>query len=119
VSASHPIVRTHPETGRNALYLGRRRDARIEGLEADASDRLLDALWAHTTRDGASWHHSWRVGDTIVWDNRCAIHHRNSFDGGLRRVMHRTQTTGTVPVRLPDGAMGHPRAALAATALPR
>jgi taurine dioxygenase len=96
ISTSHPIIRTHPETGRNALYLGRRRDSRIDGLGDDESDALLDALWAHTVAQPA-WHHEWRVGDTLIWDNRCVIHHRNSFDGGARRIMHRTQTLGTAP----------------------
>jgi len=109
VSTSHPIVRTHPETGANALYLGRRRDSRIDGLPTDESDALLDALWAHTASQPA-WHHDWRVGDTLIWDNRCAIHHRNSFDESARRLMHRTQTIGTVPV-LSDLvlSMPHPR----------
>lgn len=96
ISTSHPIIRTHPETGINALYLGRRRDSRIDDLPIDESDRLLDALWAHTAAQPA-WHHDWRVGDTLVWDNRCVIHHRNSFDESARRLMHRTQTIGTVP----------------------
>lgn len=96
VSTSHPIIRTHPETGINALYLGRRRDSRIDGLPQDESDRLLDALWTHTASQPA-WHHDWRIGDTLIWDNRCVIHHRNSFDESARRLMHRTQTIGTVP----------------------
>ncbi|MPZ46327.1 MAG: hypothetical protein GEV05_23650 [Betaproteobacteria bacterium] len=85
VSTSHPIIRTRPETGRNALYPGRRRDSCIDGLPAGDSDALLDALWAHTTAQPA-WHHDWKIGDTIVWDNRCAIHHRNSFD--VSRATH-------------------------------
>ena len=96
ISSSHPIIRTHPETGMNALYLGRRRDSRIDGMPASESDLLLDALWAHTESQPA-WHHEWKVGDTLVWDNRCVIHHRNSFDPSARRLMHRTQTIGTTP----------------------
>lgn len=109
ISTSHPIIRTHPETGINALYLGRRRDSRIDGLQTGESDALLDALWAHTASQPA-WHHDWRVGDTLVWDNRCAIHHRNSFDASLRRLMHRTQTVGTAPKLLDLAALiRHPR----------
>ena len=112
ISTSHPIIRTHPETGRSALYLGRRRDSYIEGLPAADSDALLDALWAHTTAQPA-WHHEWKVGDTVVWDNRCAIHHRNSFDAAARRVMHRTQTQGTKPFFDADAPRGvHPRGTL-------
>lgn len=96
ISSSHPIIRTHPETGINALYLGRRRDSHIDGMPAAESDKLLDALWAHTESQQA-WHHEWKVGDTLVWDNRCVMHHRNSFDASARRLMHRTQTIGTAP----------------------
>jgi len=88
---SHPLVRTHPETGREALYLGRRRNAYVDGLEVAASEELLDALWAHATQPAHAWHHEWRVGDVVVWDNRCAMHRRDPFDPQTRRVMHRVQ----------------------------
>jgi taurine dioxygenase len=93
----HPIVRTHPESGRKALYLGRRANAKVEGLSEDESNELLDALWAHATQDRFVWQHRWRAGDLIVWDNRCTVHRRDAFDGAQRRVMHRTQTRGTRP----------------------
>ena len=93
----HPIVRTHPETGRKALYLGRRAHARIDGLQADESDALLDRLWAHATGHAFTWHHRWRTGDLLVWDNRCTLHRRDAFDASQRRIMHRTQTRGTRP----------------------
>jgi taurine dioxygenase len=109
VSTSHPIIRTHPQTGVNALYLGRRRDSKVDGLASDESDALLDALWAHAEAQPA-WHHQWKVGDTLVWDNRCVIHHRNGFDANARRLMHRTQTIGAVPELLElGGAQSHPR----------
>jgi len=95
---SHPIVRTHPETGRKALYLGRRANARIEGLPDDESDALLDALWQYATDRSVTWHHQWQSGDLVVWDNRCTLHRRDSFDAAQRRIMHRTQTRGTRPV---------------------
>jgi taurine dioxygenase len=108
---SHPIVRTHPETGYDALYLGRRPNAYINGLSVEESESLLNALWAHATRPEYQWHHTWRVGDILVWDNRCAMHHRNPFDGGFRRVMHRIQCAGEVPAHLPSGrGAAHPRA---------
>lgn len=97
-SSSHPIVRTHPETGCNALYLGRRPLARINELSAEESEELLNALWAHATQEKFAWHHTWEVGDILVWDNRCAMHHRNPFPGDSRRIMHRVQTVGTPPV---------------------
>ncbi|MEX2449225.1 MAG: TauD/TfdA family dioxygenase, partial [Rhodospirillales bacterium] len=92
---SHPIVRTHPETGLNTLYLGRRRYAYIHGLPVDESDALLDALYAHACRDEFAYIHKWQIGDVLVWDNRCCMHHRDSFDPHARRIMHRSQTKGT------------------------
>ena len=89
---SHPIVRTHPETGRRALYIGRRQNTCVNGLPLDESEALLDALWAHAERLGArTWHQRWRVGDLVIWDNRCVMHRRDAFSPDVRRVMHRTQ----------------------------
>jgi len=90
----HPIVCTHPETGRKTLYLGRRRNAYIEGLALAQSEALLDALWQHATRDALTWYNQWRVGDLVLWDNRCTMHRRDPFDAAARRVMHRTQIKG-------------------------
>jgi len=87
----HPLVAIHPETGRRALYLGRRRNAYIEGMTLEESDALLDEVWAHATRDQFAWRHHWRAGDLVLWDNRCTMHRRDAFDPGARRVMHRTQ----------------------------
>jgi len=109
---SHPIIRTHPETRCNALYLGRRPNAYINGLSVAESEALLNALWAHATQPAFQWHHEWRVGDILMWDNRCVMHHRNPFDGGHRRVMHRIQCAGDRPSydRTARGGR-HPRAA--------
>ncbi len=96
--ADHPIIRTHPVTRRKALFLGRRRNAYIQGLDLADSEVLLDALWAHATRPGLTWYQQWRVGDLILWDNRCVMHRRDAFDPGTRRVMHRTQVKGDRPV---------------------
>lgn len=96
--AIHPIVRTHPETGRKALFVGRRRHAYIMGLPLEESEALLDAIWAHASKPEFSWHHQWRVGDVLMWDNRCAMHRRDAFDPSARRVMHRTQIKGSKPV---------------------
>ncbi len=90
----HPLVCTHPETGRRMLYLGRRRNAYIEGFELADSEALLDALWAYTDRAQFAWHTVWRVGDLVLWDNRCTMHRRDPFDPAARRVMHRTQIKG-------------------------
>jgi taurine dioxygenase len=97
VGAEHPIVRTHPVTGRRALFLGRRRNAYIVGLKLDESEALLDALWAHCTKPDFTWYQQWRAGDLILWDNRCVMHRRDAFDPATRRVMHRTQIKGDHP----------------------
>jgi taurine dioxygenase len=95
--AEHPIVRTHPITGKEALFLGRRRNAYIQGLELEESERLLDALFAHATRPEFCWRQKWRVGDLVLWDNRAVMHRRDAFDPQARRLMHRTQIKGDRP----------------------
>jgi taurine dioxygenase len=95
--AVHPIVRTHPEARRKALFLGRRRNAYIMDLPVEESEALLDELWEHVTQRKFCWHHEWRVGDLLIWDNRCAMHRRDAFDSGSRRLMYRTQIKGDRP----------------------
>jgi taurine dioxygenase len=90
----HPIVCTHPETGRKGLYLGRRRNAYVEGMELAESEALLDEVWEYATRDALTWYNKWRVGDVVLWDNRCTMHRRDPFDAASRRIMHRTQMKG-------------------------
>jgi taurine dioxygenase len=95
----HPLVCTHPETGRRCLYLGRRRNAYIEGLPLEQSETLLDEIWRYASRAEITWYNRWRVGDLVLWDNRCTMHRRDPFDPGSRRIMHRTQIKGeTRPV---------------------
>ena len=89
--ARHPLVRTHPETGRKSLFLGRRRNSYVVGLDLHESEKLLDELWAHATQPDFTWRQEWRVGDVIVWDNRCTLHRRDAFDPAARRLLHRTQ----------------------------
>lgn len=89
--AWHPLVCKHPETGRHTLYLGRRRNAYIQGLPLAESEALLDELWAIATREEFTWGNEWQVGDLVLWDNRSTMHRRNPFDPSTRRVMHRTQ----------------------------
>jgi taurine dioxygenase len=90
----HPLVCTHPETKRRLLYLGRRRNAYIKGLPLAESESLLDQLWSYATREEFAWHNEWRVGDLVLWDNRCTMHRRDPFDATSRRIMHRTQIKG-------------------------
>jgi taurine dioxygenase len=93
--AVHPVVCTHPESRRRCLYLGRRHNAYLVGLDLAESEEVLDALWACATRPQFIWHHAWRAGDLVMWDNRCTMHRRDPFDPGARRIMHRTQIKGT------------------------
>lgn len=98
LGAVHPIVRTHPVTGRKCLFLGRRRNAYIAGLPVAKSEDLLDQLWAHATQPQFAWEQVWQLGDIILWDNRCTQHRRDSFDASTRRLMYRTQIAGEVVV---------------------
>jgi taurine dioxygenase len=91
----HALVRTHPETGRRVLYLGRRRNAYIAGLPLAESEALLDELWSHATRSEIAWQNQWRPGDLVLWDNRCTMHRRDSFDPSSRRILYRTQIKST------------------------
>jgi len=93
--AVHPLVCTHPDTGRRMLYLGRRRNAYLVGLELADSEALLDELWDFVARPEFAWEHVWQVGDLVLWDNRCTMHRRDPFDAAARRIMHRTQIKGS------------------------
>jgi taurine dioxygenase len=90
----HPLVCTHPETGRRALYLGRRRNAYIGGLSLTDSEALLDRLWDAASAPELAWTHEWQPGDVVLWDNRCTMHRRDAFDRDARRILHRTQIKG-------------------------
>ena len=96
--ADHPIIRTHPDTGRKALYLGRRPYSSIVGMALDESEEILNSLWDHVQQEKFVYRHDWRVGDLVAWDNRCAMHRRDSFDPTARRLMNRAQLKGTKPV---------------------
>lgn len=90
----HPLVCVHPETARRHLYLGRRRNAWLEGLPLDQSEALLDQIWTSATAETLTWRHQWCPGDVVFWDNRCVMHRRDAFDPTTRRVLHRTQIKG-------------------------
>lgn len=93
VGTPHPIVIEHPVSGARALYLGRRRNAYVVGLELAESERLLDEIWSHV--EAAVYVHQWALGDLVLWDNRTTMHRRDAFDPASRRVMHRTQIKGS------------------------
>jgi taurine dioxygenase len=97
--ATHPLVRTHPETGRKALYLNGNRMEQIVGMDRAESDRLLDRLLAHAIEPRFQYRHVWRKGDVVIWDNRCTMHKANAdYPEGERRLMHRVIVAGTAPV---------------------
>jgi taurine dioxygenase len=95
--AVHPIVRTHPVTGRKSLYLGKRFNAYVMGMEVAESERLLDTLWDHVMAGDFRWTQLWRVGDMMIWDNRCTMHQRGAFDPASRRLLHRVVVKGERP----------------------
>jgi taurine dioxygenase len=94
----HPIIIEHPVSGDKALYLGRRRNAYVMGLELAESERLLDELWSYV--ETSLYRHKWALNDVVLWDNRTTMHRRDAFDPKARRVLHRTQIKGsTAPQR--------------------
>lgn len=70
----HPLVRTHAETGRKALYFDPGKILRVEGLKAEESDALIEELTGYMIQPGAEYHHQWKKGDIVIWDNRCSYH---------------------------------------------
>lgn len=94
---SHPVVRTHPATGRKALYVNRLMTIAIEGLPGAESDELLDLLFDHQEQQQFIYEHVWRVGDLLMWDNRCTLHARTDFSSAERRLMRRIAILGEKP----------------------
>jgi alpha-ketoglutarate-dependent taurine dioxygenase len=97
-SYAHPVVRTHPATGRKALYVNRLMTVRIEGLPAQESEDLLAMLFDHQERREFIYEHVWRVGDLVIWDNRCTLHARTDFSPDERRLMRRVTILGEKPL---------------------
>jgi taurine dioxygenase len=92
----HPVFRTHEETGRKAVYVNRLMTVKVEGLPEDESAELLEALFDHSERPEFVYEHVWKVGDLLLWDNRCSTHARTDFPSTERRLMLRTTLKGTV-----------------------
>ena len=93
----HPIVRTHEDTGRKALYVNQGFTYRIDGMSETKSDALLKKLFAHTTEERFIYCHKWRPHDLLCWDNRSVMHHATLYDGKYTRHMHRTTIRGLKP----------------------
>ncbi len=94
--SAHPVFRTHPETGRKAIYVNRLMTETVEGLDRAESDRLLAAVFDHAEQPRFVYEHVWRVGDAMLWDNRCTMHARTDFPPE-RRLFWRTTVAGTAP----------------------
>jgi taurine dioxygenase len=99
---NHPIISTHPETGRNMLFLGRRHSAYVNGCTLEESEALLNELWAHCTEPRFMYEHTWAVGDVVIWDNRATLHRRDGFESKSRRVLYAAQVEGHRPYEAPD-----------------
>ncbi|HTD51215.1 MAG TPA: TauD/TfdA family dioxygenase [Acidimicrobiia bacterium] len=95
--AEHPVVRTHPETGRKALYVNEAHTLRFVDMTEDESRPLLRYLFAHAIRPELTCRFQWRVGSVALWDNRCAMHNPINDYHGHTRTMHRITLAGDVP----------------------
>ena len=96
-NAEHPVVRTHPETGRRSLYVNGAHTQRFAGMTDEESAPLLAFLFGHQTRPEFTCRFNWRPGSVAVWDNRCALHNPINDYHGYRRVMHRVTLAGDTP----------------------
>jgi taurine dioxygenase len=97
-SCWHPVVRTHPATGRKALYVNRLMTREVEGLPREESEALLETLFDHQEQAKFVYEHVWRHGDILMWDNRCTLHARTDFPAGERRLLRRVTILGEKPV---------------------
>lgn len=98
-AVTHPLVRTHPESGRKAIYINPIRIEGIIGMAEDEALSLLDALLAHATRPRYEYRHQWRPGDVVLWDNRCLLHKANGdYDMHEIRYLYRLMLKGDKPV---------------------
>jgi len=95
--AVHPVVRTHPETGRKALYVNRLMTLRIEDMDEQESEDILQTLFDHIEQPAFVWGHKWKPGDVLLWDNRCTVHARTDFSASERRLMRRVTILGEKP----------------------
>jgi taurine dioxygenase len=96
-TATHPVVRVHPETGRRALYVNVAHTVRFEGMTDEESAPILKYLYAHQTRPELTCRFRWRAGSVAFWDNRCAQHNAINDYQGHKRLLHRITLAGDKP----------------------
>ncbi len=93
-TSTHPVFRTHDETGRKAVNVNRLMTSHIEGMDKAESDKLLAAVFDHSENPEWVYEHVWSPHDLLLWDNRCSMHARTDFSAGERRLMLRTTIEG-------------------------
>ena len=96
-SAVHPVIRTHPETGRRALYVSKYFTTHFEGMSLEESRPLLAYLEAHSVRDEFAYRHRWQPGDVVIWDNRSVQHRAVKDYGDEERVMYHLEVKDELP----------------------
>jgi alpha-ketoglutarate-dependent taurine dioxygenase len=94
---SHPVIRTHPDTGRKCLYVNSLYTKCFEGMKPDESQPLLQYLYAHQIKPEYVYCHHWCAGDMVMWDQRCTIHYAVHDHGVQERELHRSTVAGSVP----------------------
>jgi taurine dioxygenase len=92
----HPVFRTQEDTNRKAVYVNRLMTVGVEGIPQDEADKLLRAVFDHAEKKEFVYEHVWRLGDLLLWDNRCSSHARTDFPSTQRRLMWRTTVKGAV-----------------------
>jgi taurine dioxygenase len=92
----HPVFRTHEDTGKKAVYVNRLMTVKVMDMPQQESDQLLNAVFDHAEKPEFVYEHVWRVGDLLLWDNRCSSHARTDFPSTERRLMLRTTVEGNV-----------------------
>ncbi|MDZ7951191.1 TauD/TfdA family dioxygenase [Nostoc sp. DedQUE09] len=93
----HPLVRTHPESGKKHLYLDAATEVEIVGLEPEEGSKLIEQLRQHLTQPKFYYEHKWSVGDIVYWDNQATLHYRQAFNPNERRVLKRVSLAGSRP----------------------
>ena len=94
----HPVIRTHPETQKKALYVNQAHSCHFQGWSIAESDGLLNFLYAHQIREEFQCRHVWQQGDLAIWDNRCTLHYPVNDYHGHKRLLHRITLKGDKPV---------------------